>query len=141
MALQEDQLQELEALAKKNKSIEIVLNEWKIFMESPYLNSYITLQNQIADFNEQLTIKPDEVRKRVVGNDILGNVIAVDWMPGKIDLFGSKEEKEFDRAFKYMVELPTLLDSLDKIRSKVKPSDLKTAKAKKDLEKASGVAI
>lgn len=137
--LSKEALSELEK--QKNPLLKECFDELKRFLDSPHLESYLTLQGQIEDFNSQLTIKPEEKKKRVIGNDQDGNVIEVDWMPGKIDLFADKDFKEFDRSFKYMIELPSLLDALDKIRKKISPEEMKGAANKKKVDAASGVAI
>jgi hypothetical protein len=110
--LTETQVKEIEALAKKNDAVAEMLSEWKRFTESPYADSYITLYNQLTDWNAQLEIREINTPegKRVVG---------------MIDIFSDKDSKEFDRAFKYFTDITKLLDILDAIRGKMTPSEQK----------------
>ena len=138
--ISEEAIRELEKLSKKNPLIKECFDELNRFLYSPYLESYMTLSNQIADFNEQLTLKPDEVKQRVVGEDMAGNTITMEWMPGKIDLFSDKDDKSFDRAWKYMLGVSSLHESLDKLRILMSPLDQEKARTMKKVGKNSGVA-
>ena len=80
------------------------------YENSPYVKTYLTLLNQINDFNEQLTIQEKEVNVENVPTKM---------MFGRIDLFGTKDEKEFERGFKYMLEVNALLENIEKIRIKM----------------------
>lgn len=95
------------------------------YEKSPYVKTYLTLMNQLNDFNEQLTIKEIEVQG---DNGIKKNITL-----GRIDLFGTKDEKEFERSFKYMLEVNKFLDNLDSIRKKMtkeEKEELKTDEKK-----------
>ena len=89
------------------------------YEKSPYVKTYLTMLNQVNDFNEQLTIQQVEVQdgdnKRTV-------------TVGRINLFGEKDEKEFERSFKYMLEVNGLLDSIEKIRMKMSASEKEEVK-------------
>ena len=134
-------LKELEKAGKKNALLKECFDELSFFLESPYLESYVTLINQIKDFNEQLTIKSEDTKQRVVGEDLSGNTITVDWTPGKIDLFADKDNKSFDRAWKYMLEVSSLHESLDKLRSLMTPQDQEKARSALRVGKNKGVAF
>lgn len=86
------------------------------FEKSPYYNTYITILGQVESFNEQLTIKKE---KKLV------DAIEQEVETGKINLFGSKDEKEFDRCFKYMLECTSMHKILDDLRSKMTPDENK----------------
>lgn len=127
--------------SQKDPLLKECYSEFIRLVESPYLESYITLYSQIEDFNEQLTIKSEETKQKVVGTDLAGNTITVDWTPGKIDLFADKEDKSFDRSWKYMLEVSSLLESLNKIRSLMSPEKQIKAEEMRKINKASGVAV
>ena len=116
------------------KALEEAEAQLEIVVRSPYYDTYMTLSNQVNDWNEQLKLKPGELQKRVIGNDKDGNLIQVDWMPGKIDLFGSKDDKEFERVFKYFLEIIPLLDALDKLRQKLTPQELKQIESTSEID-------
>lgn len=122
--ISEEILKDLEKLSIKHESVKALLEEWKYFIESPYAETYRTIKEQIKDWNEQLKIKPEELRKRVIGEDQDGKVIAVDWTPGKVDLFGDKDNKEFERVFKYFCDVDLMLKTLESIRSKMSPEEI-----------------
>lgn len=95
---------------------------------SPYYETYITIKSQIDSFNEQLTIKEPTKVKCMIG-DIEEEI---EITPGKIDLFASKDSKEFDRAWKYLLESVDLNKKLDEIRKMLTPEE--TRKADKLME-------
>lgn len=109
-----------------------------VYEESPYLNTYITIKGQIDSFNEQLTIK-NLTSKTIFEDedDEIGK--EVDFIPGKIDLFGDKDEKCFDRAWKYMLESIDMLKKLDELRKLMTP-DLQEELSKKIKHQKLGVA-
>ena len=89
------------------------------YEKSPYVKTYLTMLNQVNDFNEQLTIQQVEIQDG--GNKRTLTV-------GRINLFGEKDEKEFERSFKYMLEVNGLLDSIEKIRMKMSASEKEEVK-------------
>lgn len=96
---------------------------------SPYYSTYITIKNQIDSFNDQLTIK-DPIKRKIFVEDTLEEV---EITPGKIDLFADKDSKEFDRAWKYLLEASDLNKKLDELRKLLTPEESKKAeKAAKD---------
>lgn len=133
------QIKELEMMT--SPAVKALLQEWKFFMESPYAETYTTIRDQITDWNEQLKIKEDEVRQRVIGNDITGNLITVAWIPGRVDLFADKDTKDFERVFKYFDGAKSLVETLDAIRSKMTPEEQRDAQKDKRLANNTGVAI
>lgn len=90
---------------------------------SPYFNTYITIKSQIDSFNEQLTIKEPIKVKCMVGE----TMEEVEITPGKIDLFANKDSKEFDRAWKYLLESVDLNKKLDEVRKMLTPEETKKA--------------
>jgi hypothetical protein len=92
-------------------------------LSSPYYNTYVTIKGQIDSFNEQLTIKEPTKVKVFVG-DVLEEVNIT---PGKIDLFADKDSKEFDRAWKYLLESVDLSKKLDELRKLLTPDEAKKA--------------
>lgn len=113
----QDYIQLLEATLKKYES-------------SPYFLSYMTLYNQIEDWNTQLTMD---------GTVLPATEFKARTSKGKIDLFGDGDSKEFDRAFKYFDKMVDLLKQLDEIRKLMTPEEAKEA-AKLQEEKKIGVA-
>ena len=90
---------------------------------SPYYSTYITIKNQIDSFNDQLTIK-DPIKRKIFVEDTLEEV---EITPGKIDLFADKDSKEFDRAWKYLLESVDLNKKLDELRRLLTPEETKKA--------------
>lgn len=70
------------------------------FESSPYCDTYLAILKQITDWNDQLT-------------------------KSRIDLFADKDEKGFDRTFKYFVDVATILKSLDDLRKLMTPEEQK----------------
>ena len=111
----EEKIAELEKLALKNEAVAELLEFYRTVTESPYLNSYNTIYNQILDINSQLNIE--------------------DGQDGKIDIFTDKDDKSFDRAWKYMLDLKLLLENLDFIRKMISPDKQKQVAHKTKLNK------
>lgn len=118
--MKEDTLNELEQIARTTPCVSELLHEYKAIMQSPSLKLYVTLQAQIEDWTDQLTIADGK---------------------GKIDLFADKDTKEFDRAFKFFTEALTLSETLEKLRSKLSPKELEDIQKSKKMGKLTGVAI
>lgn len=114
-----------------DKAIAAYVEELKaklaLYEKSPYLKTYLTLVGQLNDLNEQLAIKPQvnrtETRQKKEGDAIVDYEATITVTPGRLDLFGEKNDKEFDRAFKFMLEVNTLLDNIEKIRLKMTPEE------------------
>lgn len=85
--------------------IEELRKELSIYKESPYAETYLAVLKQITDWNQQIA-------------------------EHRIDLYGTKELKEFDRVTKYFSEIKSLTDTLDYLRSKMKPEEVDTANKK-----------
>lgn len=111
----------------KDKAISDYVDELEsrlsLYEKSPYVKTYLTLLNQLNDFNEQLTIKPEvevsETRHKKVGEDLVPYEYKYKVTPGRIDMFGTKDEKEFERAFKYMSDVNKMLDNIENLRKKM----------------------
>jgi hypothetical protein len=89
-----------------------------LYTTSPYSKTYITIRKQIDDFNEQLTIRKTQIKAE--------NGEMVDALLGKIDIFGSKDDKEFERAWKYMMDAIDLHKKLDEFRGKMTKEEKET---------------
>lgn len=105
--------------------VEEIEGKLKVFTESPFVKTYITIKNQIDSFNEQLTIDESTTVQRVIGQDKDGNAITDTYIKGKIDLFGDKDSKEFDRSWKYMLESVDMNKKLDELRKLMTPEQIK----------------
>lgn len=114
--------------------VEYLELELKKFTDSPYVNTYTTIKNQIDSFNEQLTIDENQTVERSLGVTEDGITITEKAIKGKIDLFGSKDSKEFDRGWKYMLESVDMNKKLDELRKLMLPSQQKELEEKQKME-------
>ncbi len=114
--ISEQAIKELEKFSKKNELLKQCFDELCFFLESPYLESFIALNDKIKDFNYQIK-------------------------NSKIDLFADKDDKSFDRACKYMLEVCSFYESLERLRSLMTPKDQAKAKESEIASKNSGVAF
>jgi hypothetical protein len=89
--------------------IESLENELNVFKLSPYVKTYLSILVQVDNFNNQLTSQ-------------------------KIDLFADKDQKEFDRSWKYMLESVDMLEKLDKLRKLMTPEQQKEAQKQIDIK-------
>ena len=117
-----DEIKVIEKLAEKNEVVKKLYEQWSEFYLSPYFKTYITLYRQIEDWNDQLTIKKGTEVERIY-NEGKESERRETHIHGKIDLFGSKDDKEFERAFKYFSDVITILNTLDNIREKISPEE------------------
>lgn len=117
----------------KDKAVLAYVEELETKLEkyekSPYVKTYLTLINQVNDLNRQLELKDEKVFVEGQGEVMMTK--------GRIDLFGDKDEKEFERGFKYMLEVNKMLDNLENIRKKMTAEE--KDEVKKTLVKAEGV--
>jgi hypothetical protein len=97
-------------LKHKDQDVCKLAEEYNTIMASHYYNSYKTLAGQLADWNDQLSL----TKVTVEGRDVT---------LGKIDLFADKDEKSFERAFKYFSEIASLNETLEKLKVKMSPED------------------
>ena len=105
----EDQIKKLEK--SKDENVLELLDEYKRIMASNNLQAYLSLRDQLKDWDEQLIIKPDEVRKiiRMEGKE---DEYVDEVTPGRIDLFADKDTKEYDRVLKYFERITALRKTL-----------------------------
>lgn len=103
--------------------------------QSPYYKAYKTISAQIENWTDQLTITGDE-ETYIVAYDKDGKEITAKRKKGAIDIFGSKDDKEFDRAMKFFLEIGKLLEELDKMRGKLTPEDKKALEEEDRLNKS-----
>lgn len=71
--------------------IEYLEKQLLIFKQSPNLESYLTVYNQVCSFNKQLQLGESKV---IISDEGLSVTI----QEGFVDLFASKEDKSFDRT-------------------------------------------
>ena len=108
--------EEVELLLKhKDDSVKTLAKEYMHIMTSPYYDTYITMFNQLRNWNEQLKIGDEET--------IMVGSVEAKTQKGKIDLFADKDTKDFDRAFKYFSDVVSLCDALEKMKSKLTPEE------------------
>lgn len=72
----------------------------KKFQQSPYVDAYLTLLRVTSDWNAQIQSQ-------------------------QIDLFGDKDEKQFDRAHKYLVEQRPYYEQMEYFRNLMSPEQRK----------------
>jgi predicted RNA-binding protein with RPS1 domain len=121
--LTEEQLEAVKQLPY-DSNLDKMIKLYEFFAISPVVDSYISMYDQIADINEQIKIKEVEI-------DGVKKVI------GRIRLDDS-EEKGIDRLFRYFDKIVDFQESLDKLRSKMLPSqmvDVAMLKKMKKVEK------
>jgi len=140
MTFTEKEVQQIEHEIKGKETLEKLWKSWNEFYSSPYYETYITLYNQISDWNSQLTITEGKSKKKII-NEGKDSEITINVVPGRIDLFSDKDSKEFDRAFKYFSDILSLLDALDRIREKLSPKQKADTDKVKRLTKNKGVAV
>lgn len=95
------------------------------FKSSPYAATYMTIYSQIVDMNKQLTITEETISDTVLTKD--GVAVTMERQQGKVDLFAPSNEKSFERAWKVMTDVDELLETLDKLRSKMSGEEQQSA--------------
>lgn len=78
------------------KYVKYLQDRLRAYEDSPYLQTYQTIDRQLRSFNEQLTIKEDG--------------------SGKIDLFAEKDDKSFDKMKWYFDKILELNKNLAELR-------------------------
>jgi hypothetical protein len=101
--------------------IEHLEKELGMYKKTPYVKSYLTIYNQLEDFNDQLTLR----RKK----DAEGK----EYILGRIDLFASKDDKSFDRTKWYFDKILELNKNLDELRKLMTPAEIKELTTAKPL--------
>ena len=113
------------------KYIEYLENELQRFKSSPYVKTYLTIYNQLADFNDQLTITTKQVNGETVNL-------------GRVDLFSETTDKSFDRIkwyFEHILELNKNLDELRKLMTPLEQKELNKQLELKNLGVAERIAL
>lgn len=105
------------------ESLEAELEKYK---RSPYLKTYITLSNQLDNFNDQLKIRKDKII-------VDGNPVEVE--AGVVDLFADGKDKSFDRVKWYFDNMLSLNKQLDDLRKLMTPEDNKKLQEAEKLGK------
>lgn len=98
--------------------------ELKKFKESPHLESYLTISEQLSSFNSQLKLGEE---KTTISDD----GVKVTAKKGFIDLFAEKDDKSFDRAKWYFQNILELNKTLDNLRKLMSPEDIKDLDSRK----------
>lgn len=111
------------------KSLEDAEAQLEEVFKSPYFDTYITLLYQVADWNSQLKIGGTETKTSEDG-------VQYRIQKGKIDLFADKDNKEFERCFKYFSDILPILNALDEMRKKLTPDELKAVEATSEIDDA-----
>jgi len=94
--------------------------------KSPHTKHYLTILGQINDWSDQLQIREE---------DMVIDGVTTRVMRGRIEMFGSKDDKEFDRATKYFKEIDDYLTKLDNLRAKMSVEDREELAKKEQLDK------
>lgn len=135
----EAEQKDLEKIAESEPLVGKLLSFYNHVYGSTTYETLLTVRNQIKDFNEQLTIDPDKKVKRII-NEGKENEEVIEAVKGRLDLFGSKDDKEFERGFKYLTEAVDLDDVCDKLMAKLSPKELESLEKKKKISKNTMVA-
>lgn len=113
-------LEQIDKLRIQYPAVEELYTEYLSVVESSVYSAVMTLEMQLADWNKQLTIDGEE---------------------GKINLLADKSEVAFNRALSYFKEIIPLYDTLDKLKSRLKPKEAEDMEKTKAASKVGGVAI
>ncbi len=136
--INEQELQELEKLAEKNPLVGKLLDFYNNVYATTAYESLITLRGQIRDFNQQLSITDEEVERTY--NEGEEDEYKLKTVKGRIDLFGSKDDKEFERGFKYLTDMAKLEDVCEALMAKLSPKELESMTTKKKISKNTMIA-
>lgn len=136
---------QLAKLAKsKDEDVRELVAEYEKIMSSDNLTSYLSMRDQLRDWDEQLKIKPDEL-KEVIENEGEEDETTVSVIPGRIDLFADKDTREFERAIKYYDKILMYRKTLSDLRAILTEEEAATLivneKEKKSKEKNRMLAI
>ncbi|MCZ2394915.1 MAG: hypothetical protein LC100_00055 [Chitinophagales bacterium] len=112
--ISQQHITELGHFTEGNKVLEELYREIVVIYQSPYYDTYLAILEQVEDFNRQLK-------------------------KNKMDLFADKEDKAFERGFKYMKEACDILSNLERLKEKMTHEEQKAISSKKS--KVSGVAL
>ena len=96
------QVKDMQDKYKKDEALLKLCSEIQTLIQTPYYDMYLAMYKQINDWNKQIK-------------------------DNAIDLYGTKELKEFDRVTKYFSDIQTYADKLDYLRGKMMPEDIQKA--------------
>ena len=96
----------------------------KLYESSPYLDSYLTVYNQLKSFNEQLIIGSEVTSVNEEG-------IRITEKKGYVDLFAVSTDKSFDRTKWYFENILDLNKTLDALRKLMTPEEVKESGERK----------
>lgn len=94
--------------------IEHLEGKLKIYDESPYCESYLTIFNQLKSFNAQLELGEEVTFMNEEG-------LKVTETKGLVDLFAASTDKSFDRTKWYFENILELNKTLDELRKLMTP--------------------
>ncbi len=103
--------------------IEYLEKQTAILTTNSRAKTYVALRNQVNSWVEQLTIREAKMPHPEDPNKV------IDVTLGYVDLFGNKDEKEFDRVWKFMEGADEMEDRLQKMYDKLLPQE------KEDVDK------
>lgn len=109
--ISEDNIKECISVAKGNKAVKALLEDYMIYAESPLVDSYLMAYELIKSWRDELKDNKDSVR------------------------IMSAEDKVFDRAFKVVDKLADMVDNLDRIRTKMTPEQIKDVEKMRTMNK------
>jgi hypothetical protein len=103
--------------------VEEIEGKLYVYENSPIVESYVTIYNQVRSFNKQLQLGKEETT-------ISEDGIEVFVQSGFVDLFADKEDKSFDRTKWYFENILDLNKTLDELRKLMTPEQQKEANEK-----------
>ena len=114
------------------KALEEAEEQLEIYLKSPYADSYLTLYFQIKDLNKQLKIADTDTTVTITSEGV--DVGSTKIRKGRLDLFADKDSKEYDRAFKYFDNSLAWHNTLDELRKKMTPEELKSVEQTSEVD-------
>jgi len=119
--LNEDEIAVLREELGDHPLLERMIMGYELFANSPYLDSYLTMYNQVSDINSQLKIDPNDLNE--YGDPI--NRISI----------RRSDEKTFERGHKYLLLLPELIEKMDKLRRMISPAKVEDVERQKKIDR------
>lgn len=119
--LNEDEIAVLREELGDHPLLDRLIMGYELFANSPYLDSYLTMYNQVSDINSQLKIDPNDLNE--YGDPI--NRISI----------RRSDEKTFERGHKYLLLLPELIEKMDKLRRMISPAKVEDVERQKKIDR------
>lgn len=109
--------QEIEEIESSESAlVQRLYAEYKIFADSPYVESYLSALHQLKKWDEEMLTRP-------------------------VGINDNEQEKAFERVLKYLDLRDKLLQSLDATRSRMSGIQKEDLKKRKKVEENNSVAI